>query len=113
MVSSLLGLLFISFNQEEQQERVGITTMEPVNVILTALGGAFATSSQAALNDIVKDAFDRLKKRIYQAFSGRPEALMVLNEYEHDPETWERPLRGALIKAGLPQDEATIKLAQQ
>lgn len=86
--------------------------MDPVNIILTAFGTALATGGQAALNDTAKEAFEHLKKRIVQAFSGRQKDLTILEEYEHDPDTWEKPFKDVLVKTGLSQDEATIKIAQ-
>jgi len=87
--------------------------MDPVNIILMALGNATLAGSQAAISDAVKETLESLKKRIRQAFSGRPQAGMVLDEYEQNPDTWEKPLRDALIKTGLSQDTITVNMAQR
>ena len=87
--------------------------MEAVNTVLTALATALTSGSQAVLNDTAKDALTCLKQHLVKAFSGQQKSLMVLDEFQHDPDTWEKPLRDALIKAGLSQDEATLKAAQR
>ncbi|MDQ2886752.1 MAG: hypothetical protein M3Y39_11805 [Chloroflexota bacterium] len=87
--------------------------MDTTNLIMTALATAVATGGQATLNDTAKDMFERLKKRVIQAFSGRENALMILDNYEHDPDTWEKPFKDVLVEAGLPQDDATVKIAQR
>jgi tetratricopeptide (TPR) repeat protein len=87
--------------------------MDAANVILMALANAVATGGQATLNDSAKEVFEHLKKRIIHAFSGRQSALSILDNFEHDPDTWEKPLKDVLIKAGLPQDDVTLKIAQR
>lgn len=87
--------------------------MDAANVILMALATAVANGGQTTLNNSAKEMFEHLRKRVIHAFSGRQSALTILDNFEHDPDTWEKPLKDVLIKAGLPQDDVTLKIAQQ
>jgi hypothetical protein len=86
--------------------------MDSVKLILTALQGTSMTSNLTVKNDSVKDASVSLRDRIQQKFVGKPGAELALSEYEADPETWEAPLKKALVQVHADQDKQIMEAAQ-
>lgn len=87
-----------------------------VNLILTAMGGAFVTGSQTVLSDTIKDELEALVTHIRQVFTKKENAqqsLMVLDAYCEAPDIWEKPMQAALTKEGFAQDTAAQAMAQQ
>ena len=82
--------------------------MEPVTLILSAL----ATGAAKAAGDAAPDAYTALKELIKRKFASKPQAEMVLEEHEKDPQTYEAPLTKKLVEAGADKDEEIIKKAQ-
>ncbi len=87
--------------------------MDPLTLILTALGTLAATGGQSFISEAAKDAYMALKTRVQQKFAGKPGAEIVLQEHEIDPNTWEVPLKKALIEAQVDQDQEIIAAAQK
>lgn len=83
--------------------------MEPVTLILSAL----ATGAAKAAGDAAPDAYKALRELIKRKFASKPQAEMVLEEHEKDPETYEVPLKKKLIEADIDKDEEIIKKAQE
>ncbi len=83
--------------------------MEPVTLILSAL----AAGAAKAAGDTVPDGYKALKELIKRKFASKPQAEMVLEEHEKDPETYEVPLKKKLIEADVDKDEEIIKKAQE
>lgn len=83
--------------------------MEPVSLILSAL----ATGVAKAAGDTVPDAYKALKELIKRKFASKPQAEMVLEEHEKDPETYEVPLKKKLVEADVDKDEEILKKAQE
>ncbi len=87
--------------------------MDPVTLILTALGVGAATGGQALVNDVIKDSYAGLKALIARKFAGKPRAEVALNEHESDPKTWEAPLKKALMQERADQDQEIIEAAKK
>lgn len=83
--------------------------MEPVTLILSAL----ATGAAKAAGDAAPDAYKALKELIKRKFASKPQAEMVLEEHEKDPETYEVPLKKKLVEADVDKDEEILKKAQE
>ncbi len=83
--------------------------MDPITLILTALNGG---ASQRQY-ETVGGAYNKLKILIQEKFVGKPNADLVLTEYEHDPQTWEAPLVKFLAQVQADQDEEIIEVAQK
>ncbi len=83
--------------------------MEPVTLILSAL----AAGAAKAAGDTVPDVYKALRELIKRKFASKPQAEMVLEEHEKDPETYEVPLKKKLIEADVDKDEEIIKKAQE
>jgi hypothetical protein len=86
--------------------------MDSVMLILTALQVTSIASNLVVKNDIVKDAYVSLRDHIRQKFVGKPGAELALSEYEADPETWEAPLKKALMQVQADQDKQIMEAAQ-
>ncbi|MEH1843285.1 MAG: hypothetical protein V7L20_32255 [Nostoc sp.] len=87
--------------------------MEPVSMIIAALGAGAIAATKDTAGTAVKDAYQGLKTLIKKKFESEPKAQMVLEEHETDPETYEAPLKKKLAEAGADQDAEIIKLAQE
>ena len=87
--------------------------MDPVSVVLAALSAGATAAAQDTVSQAVKDAYAGLKMLVKKRFEKKPHAEMALAEYEHDPDTWEKPLQKSLVEAGVDQDEAIVWQAQQ
>lgn len=87
--------------------------MEPISMIITALGAGAIAATKDTAGVAVKDAYQGLKALIKKKFESEPKAQMVLEEHETDPETYEAPLKKKLAEAGVDKDEEIIKLAQE
>ena len=86
--------------------------MDPVTLIITALTAGAAAGSQSVVTDAIKDAYAGLKALIKRKFAGKSSAEVVLAEHESDPETWQAPLKKALIQEHLDQDTEILQAAQ-
>ncbi len=87
--------------------------MEPISLIIAALGAGAIAAAKDTAEVAVKDAYQGLKALIKKKFESEPKAQMVLEEHETDPETYEAPLKKKLAEAGVDKDEEIIKLAQE
>ncbi len=87
--------------------------MDPITLILTALGAVVAAGGQAAVSEAAKDAYTVLKTRIQQKITGKSSAELALAEHETDPTTWEAPLKKALLQAQVDLDNNIIEAAQK
>ncbi|MBA2393178.1 MAG: hypothetical protein H0V70_10595 [Ktedonobacteraceae bacterium] len=83
--------------------------MDSVKLILAALQVTSTAGNLAVKNDVVKDAYVSLRDHIQQKFVGKPEAELALSEYETDPETWEAPLKKALMQVQADQDAQVME----
>ncbi|WP_392531356.1 hypothetical protein [Nostoc sp. C117] len=87
--------------------------MEPVSMIIAALGAGALAATKDTAGTAVKDAYQGLKTLIKKRFESEPKAQMVLEEHETDPETYEAPLKKKLAETGADKDAEIIKLAQE
>lgn len=86
--------------------------MDPLTLILTALIAGTAAGGQTLVSDAIKDAYTGLKTLIQRKFAGKPSAELALTEHEADPQTWEAPLKKALMQEHIDQDSEIILAAQ-
>jgi len=87
--------------------------MDPITLILNALGAGALAGGQSIASDAIKDAYAGLKTRLQQKFAGKPKDEIALIEYETDPTICEAPLKKALKQAQVDQDEEIIDIAQR
>ena len=86
--------------------------MDPVTLIVTALGAGAGSALQDGASEAVKDAYARLKALVKKRFAGRPKAELVLAEHESAPQTWDKPLAAELSAAGADADTDLVAVAQ-
>src|SRR5258708_7464125 len=86
--------------------------MDPVTLILTALGAGATAGSQAVVGDAIKDAYTGLKTLIQRKFAGKSKAELALAEHETDPQIWEAPLKKALTQEHADKDSEILQAAQ-
>ncbi|MEH2441117.1 hypothetical protein [Nostoc sp.] len=87
--------------------------MEPISIIIAALGAGAIAATKDTAGTAVKDAYQGLKALIKKKFESEPKAQMVLEEHETDPKTYEAPLKKKLAEAGVDRDAEIIKAAQE
>jgi hypothetical protein len=87
--------------------------MDPITLILTALGAGAAAGGQAIAGDALKETYAGLKSLIQHKFAGKPKAELALAEHESDPEIWKAPLKKALAQEHVDQDQEVIEAAQK
>ncbi|MCC5607198.1 hypothetical protein LC612_10455 [Nostoc sp. CHAB 5834] len=86
--------------------------MDPISLIIAALGAGAIAAAKDTAGTAVKDAYQGLKTLIKKKFESEPKAQMVLEEHETDPETYNAPLKKKLAEAGADKDQEIIKLAE-
>ena len=86
--------------------------MDPVTLILIALGTGAALGVKDTASAAVKDAYTGLKALVKKRFAGREDGQVVLAQYEKSPAKWETMLAGELTGAGAAHDEDLIAAAQ-
>jgi hypothetical protein len=69
--------------------------MDPVTLIVTALGAGAAMGLQDGTAQAVKNTYVRLKALVRKRLTSRAKAELVLTEYEVAPQVWEAPLAAA------------------
>jgi len=87
--------------------------MDPITLIITALTAGIVAGTQDTAKDAVKEAYSGLKALLQRKFAGKPSAEVALTEHENDPETWEAPLKKALVQTQVDQDQDIITAAQK
>ncbi len=86
--------------------------MEPISGVSLIITALIAGAAKAA-GDAAPDAYNGLKALIKRKFAGKPNAEMILEEHEQDPETYEAPLKKKLTEAGADKDEEILKAARE
>ena len=86
--------------------------MDPVTLILTALGAGAALGVKDTASTAVKDAYTGLKSLVKKRFTGRDDGQVVLEQYEKSPAKWEPMLADELAEAGAAHDQNLITAAQ-
>ncbi len=87
--------------------------MDPITLIITALTAGITVGAQDSAKDAVKDAYNGLKALLQRRFVGKSGAEIALTEHTNDPETWEAPLKKALVQTQADQDQEIIAAAQK
>jgi hypothetical protein len=87
--------------------------MDPITLIIAALTAGIVAGTQDTAKEAVKDAYNGLKTLLQRKFAGKSSAEVALAEHENDPETWEAPLKKALVQTQADQDQEIIAAAQK
>jgi hypothetical protein len=87
--------------------------MDPMIVsILTALATGAAAAAKDTASVAIKDAYQGLKTLVQRRLANKPQADMVLAEYQKEPETWTKPMEKALTEAQAGKDDEILRQAQ-
>ena len=86
--------------------------MDPVTLIVTALGAGAGSALQDGAKEGVKAAYAHLRELVKKRFSGHPSAELVLAEHQADPRTWEAPLAAKLAELVAADDTELVNAAQ-
>ena len=86
--------------------------MEPVTLILTALGAGAALGVKDTASAAVKDAYEGLKALAKKRLACRKDGELVLARYEEAPDTWEVLLAAKLAAVGADADADLVTAAQ-
>jgi hypothetical protein len=87
--------------------------MDPVTMILAALGAGATAAAKDTASQVVKDAYSGLKALIQKRFAGKPQAETALREHEADQDTWKKPLEKSLVESRVAQAPEIIESAQR
>src|SRR5258708_26157055 len=86
--------------------------MDPLSLILAAITAGATASTKDTTSAIIKDTYQGLKALIQRKLEGKPNAQAALIEYEEDPETYEKPLKKALLETHVDTEQDVIEAAQ-
>ncbi|MGD0558706.1 MAG: hypothetical protein ABSA93_27475 [Streptosporangiaceae bacterium] len=78
--------------------------MDPVADIVKALAAGAAEALQDGARDSILEAYHRLRARVRAFFAGNRAAENVLDQYEKNPDGWERQLAARLAEARAGDD---------
>ena len=86
--------------------------MDPITLIVTALAAGAALGLKDTASSAVRDAYVGLKALVRKTLAGRPDAEVVLSQYEKAPETWQAPLVAELAEARADDDLDLVTAAR-
>jgi hypothetical protein len=88
--------------------------MEPISLILTALGAGAIAATKDVAGTAVKDAYEGLKALIKKKFAeqGKSDPSTIIEKFEKKPEVTKPLLEDELKEAGLEKDEEVLKAAK-
>lgn len=86
--------------------------MDPVTLILTALGAGTALGAKDTVSAAVKDAYEGLKALVKKRVAGRRDGELVLARFEEAPDSWKDPMAAELTAAGAGADVDLLAAAQ-
>ena len=83
--------------------------MDPVTLIVAALGAGLSVVANAAVGEAAKDAYQSLKSRIAEHFKGKPEHEAALAGFEKDPEAGAPALAAAIKESQADSDQQVLQ----
>jgi len=87
--------------------------MDPISLIVSAVVAGVSAALQDTAGQTIKDAYAGLKSLLKRKFGGKPLAVSVLDNYEQQPDVWQKRLETQLTEIGADEDEEIIRAAQQ
>ena len=86
--------------------------MDPLSLIVAALAAGAAAGAKATAGAAIKDSYQAFKGLIRSKLAASSAAMVVLEEHENDPDTYDAPLKKKLAEAAADQDAAILQAAQ-
>ena len=90
-----------------------LISMEPIPMIMAMLAPAATEGAKKVAQVVAPDLYNALKALIQKRLAGQPAAETVLDEYEKDPQTDDKPLAKILAEAGVEKDEEILAVLEQ
>jgi len=87
--------------------------MDAISLIEAALVAGAAASAKDTSSQAIKDAYTGLKTLLGHLFAEKPKAQVILDEYEADPEVYEKPLKKLLTEAHAEQNTDLLDAAER
>ncbi|AVH68388.1 hypothetical protein [Nostoc sp. 'Peltigera membranacea cyanobiont' N6] len=87
--------------------------MDPISLIIAALGAGAIAASKDIAGTAVKDAYQGFKTLIKKKFEGDPVAQVLVDAKPEQIKQTEDLLKDSITKAGVDKDEEIIKAAQE
>jgi hypothetical protein len=87
--------------------------MDPVTLVVAALGTAIAVMGQVTLSEAAKDAYHNLKTLLGNRFSADPKHTEALAAFEKDPEGKATDLASAVNESKAHEDPAIKEAAEK
>ena len=66
--------------------------MDPITLILTALGAGASAVASGSLGEAGADAYNTIKNSIKKRLAKKESGEFILDQYQKKPETWKGPL---------------------
>jgi hypothetical protein len=88
--------------------------MDPISLILAALGAGAIAATKDVAGTATKDAYEGLKALIKKKFAeqGKDDPSKIIEKFEKKPEVTKPLLEDELKEVGLEKDEAILKAAE-
>jgi hypothetical protein len=86
--------------------------MDPISLLMAALTFGATEAAKAGVGEVVKEAYSKLKEILTRRLGNAPEKQVALNQFEVDQDTWEKPLRKALVDTNADKDNEAIAAAR-
>jgi hypothetical protein len=85
--------------------------MEPVTLVVAALGAGLVAMTQAVFSESAKDAYQSLKSHLSRRFAGNAKHQEALAAFEADPEGKAKELAAAVSESKAHEDPAVKEAA--
>jgi hypothetical protein len=86
--------------------------MDPLSLIVAALAAGAAAGAKDTAGAAIKDSYQAFKGLIRRKLAGSSTAMVVLEEHEKDPETYNAPLKKMLTAVSVDHDAALLAAAR-
>ena len=87
--------------------------MDPITLIVMALGAGLGSALQDETKGAVKAAYERLRNLVRKRLDGHPDGELALDRHEKAPQKWESVLKDELAEVGAEHDVELTKAAQE
>ena len=87
--------------------------MDAISLILAALSAGAGALAKGLLDETAKDLYGRLKSNISKRLKNSKQNENLIAQYETDSDTWEKPLKKAMLSSSVDRDDEVLRLAEK